>query len=197
MRTPDPQAVLDYWLDPTKTIGQRVQHWFAGTPEIDAEIRARFEPWVEAAERGELKPWEDDPWTCLALLILIDQFSLNIYRDQPRSFRNTDLGLPIALRALEKGFDQKVEPLDRLFYYLPLEHAENLEIQNRSVALFEKLLVQAAPEQRSFMESFLDYALKHREVIQRFGRYPDRNPILGRQHTPDEAAYMAAGGPPF
>lgn len=200
------KEILDYWFDARNSTDAWVHLWFAGTPEIDEDIRTRFEPLVleaacEAASDfppgGRFSDWRAEPEGCLALLILLDQFPLNIYRDQARSFEIVDLALPIALQALAQGFDQKVPEIHRLFFYLPLEHSEDLNIQRRCVKLFERLAAEAAPHEKKYMDIFLDYAIRHLVVIERFGRYPDRNPILGRTHRPEEAEYMAQGGPPF
>jgi uncharacterized protein (DUF924 family) len=171
--------------------------WFGGAPETDEQIRRRFEPWVGQAAEGRLSAWEASAESCLALILLLDQFTLNIYRDQAKSFELNDLALPIALRALERGDDQRVEPVRRVFFYLPLEHSEDLTIQNRAVALFQRLVDEARPEEAEMMKTFHHFAVLHQEVIARFGRFPDRNPILGRASTPEEQAYLDAGGPPF
>lgn len=195
--TKEPENILRFWFDEEKTIEQKLHLWFAGTPEIDTHIKEMFEPQVIAAANKAFSEWEEEPESCLALLLLLDQFSLNIYRRKKRGFDIVALGLPIALRAIAKGFDQKVKPIERVFYYLPLEHCEDLSIQKQCVALFERLVREAKPHEKKGMEIFLDYAIKHLEVIERFGRYPDRNPIMGRAHTAEEAEYMAQGGPPF
>jgi len=192
------QAILDFWFNSQKTTAENVKYWFAGTQKIDAEIKKNFESNVLAASDGLLNDWEKEPLSCLALVITLDQFPLNIYRDTAKSFHLNDMALPIAQRALQAGFDQKVKPLQRVFFYLPFEHSEDLNIQKKSVQLFEKLNQEAtSEEEKKVMAVFLDYAIKHYDVIARFGRFPDRNPILGRKHTPPEAEYMAQGGPPF
>ncbi len=107
------------------------------------------------------------------------------------------MAIPISLRAIERGFDRRATPVERVFFYLPLEHAEDLTLQRRSVEVFTRLVNELPPEQRALMDGFRDYAVKHLEVIERFGRFPDRNEIFGRTHTKEEAEYMAQGGPPF
>jgi uncharacterized protein (DUF924 family) len=192
-----PETVLKFWFDETKTIEERLHLWFGGTPEIDSDIRTRFEREVITAAQGKYQEWEETPESCLALIVLLDQFPLNIYRDQARSFGLIEHALPVAIRAIDQGFDRKVRPMQRLFYYLPLEHSEDLSHQKRCVELCERLVAEASPHEKKYMEVFLDYAIKHLVVIERFGRYPDRNEILGRPHTPEEADYVAQGGPPF
>jgi uncharacterized protein (DUF924 family) len=195
------QEVLDYWFgqvqDSPEYFARSNEFWFGGASDTDAEIAARFEPDVLRATRGQLTRWESDPLSCLALVILLDQFSLNIYRDQPRSFLQSEMAIPIALRAIDRGFDRQITPLQRVFLYLPLGHAENLRLQRLSVALFEQLVASVPPSQRARMDYYRDYAVKHMEVIERFGRFPDRNRIFERNPTTDEAEYLAKGEPPF
>lgn len=194
--------VLGYWFGPAPEVtsaylGPRTALWFAGAPETDAEVRARFGDLVAAAARGELAAWEADARSCLALVVLLDQFSLNLHRDDRRGFDQSAQAIPISLRALERGFDRQVTPPERMFFYMPLEHAEDLDLQRRSVALFAALLAELPPAERALMADFHRYAVLHLEVVERFGRFPDRNPFYGRPHTPEEAEYMAQGGPPF
>ncbi len=190
-----PGDILKFWFDDPTRLDMAL--WFGGAPETDALIRRRFEADVLHAAEGGYAHWESTPEGALARILLLDQFTLNIYRDQAKSFQLNDLALPIALRALENGFDHRMEPLRRVFFYLPLEHAEDLAIQNRAVELFYRLYKSADADSREMMKTFHHYAVLHQEVIQRFGRFPDRNPILGRPSTPEEQAYLDAGGPPF
>lgn len=194
--------VLEFWFGPAPEVTAaylepRTGLWFGGAPATDAEIRARFGDLVAAAARGEFAAWEADARRCLALIVLLDQFSLNLHRDDRRGFDQSAMAIPIALRALERGLDRQVTPPERIFFYLPLEHAEDLDLQRRSVALFDAMLAELPPGERELMAGFQRYAVLHLEVVERFGRFPDRNPLYGRPHTPEEAEYMARGGPPF
>ncbi len=195
------EEILEFWFghyQPSKEyFAERMHLWFGGTPEIDENIRRRFETDVQQAAAGQLSSWEEDPRSCLALIVLLDQFSLNIYRDEPRSFEQSAMAIPIAERALARGFDQKVPVIMRAFFYLPFEHGESIDDQERSVALFERLAQDSPDELKELTAGFHHYAILHWEVIDRFGRFPDRNPIFGRPHTPEEVQYMADGGPPF
>ncbi len=187
-----PQEVLAFWFDPVQ-----VGHWFAANADFDAQIRRRFERTVDAAMRGQLDAWATrfDSW--LALLILLDQFPRNLYRADARAWAADVKAQRVALSGLDDRFDQSLPPLRRVFAYLPLEHAEDMGLQQRSVALFETLYLQMSPEQRERYAGFLDYARRHREVIARFGRFPHRNAMLGRTNTADEVAYLAQPGAGF
>lgn len=191
------KRILDFWFHDVKTAQERMTLWFGGDAKTDDTIRNKFEADVLAASQGKYTDWETQVDSCLALIILLDQFSLNIYRDKARSFEINALALPIALRALEQGFDQKASVFEKLFFYLPLEHAENLELQNRSIELFKKMVKDAPALEKEAAKTYLHFAKLHQEVIARFGRFPDRNEILGRPHTPEEAEYMRQGGPDF
>jgi uncharacterized protein (DUF924 family) len=192
-----PQEILDFWFNPKLSLKELGTLWFAGTKPIDQEIADRFGKDVEAAAEGRLSSWEAEPRSCLALILLLDQFSLNIYRGKPRSFLVNDLGLPITLRALEKNFHRQATSLERVFFYLPLEHAENLNYQNRAVELFRQLIQDANFDEKEMMKGFYHFAVLHQEVIQRFGRFPNRNEVLERPSTPEEEKYLKEEGSPF
>lgn len=195
--------VLDYWFGSPKKLGlpgveHEMQLWFGGSPEIDADIRHRWLSLMDQAVLGELDSWMETADGALALIILLDQFSLNIYRDQARSFTQCHRALPYALEAIRRGYDRERPFRERMFFYLPLEHAEDIHLQNECLRLFARLVVDANDEsERKFAENLLDYAKRHQVVIERFGRFPDRNSALGRDSTPDEQAYLDAGGPDF
>ncbi|WP_417771590.1 DUF924 family protein [Stappia sp.] len=178
MDKPTPFDVLDFWW----TAGP--QKWFARSDAFDAEIRERFEAASVAAGRGDLDDWATTPHGALALIILLDQFPRNLYRNDARAFASDQRALKTAERALEQGFDKAFPTQARTFFYLPFEHAEDIAAQERSVDLFRRLANQ---------ETYF-YALLHLDVIRRFGRFPHRNPVLGRETSPAEAAYLADGG---
>lgn len=196
------QSVLEYWFGPVQKLGlagidSPMELWFGGTEEIDRDIDQRFRPLMDRAVLGGLEAWMQTPAGALALIILLDQFSLNVFRDLPRSFTQAHRALPYALTAIRKGFDREVPFARRFFFYMPLEHAEDIHLQNECIKLFETAVAEAPLDQRGAYESGLDFAKRHHRVIAKFGRYPDRNPILGRESTPDEAKYLAEGGPDF
>jgi uncharacterized protein (DUF924 family) len=169
-----PQSILDFWG------GEAAEKWWVKDPSFDLEIRRRFEPTLQAAARGELESWRDQPESCLAYILLLDQFSRNIYRDSPQAFAQDYLALAASLEGQHRSFDQKLGDSQRIFFYMPMIHSEDREVQARSVAIFRSL---------GLKENF-DYADRHAELIERFGRFPHRNKILGRKSTPEEEAFL-------
>ena len=173
----DAQSVVDFWNEAGEAL------WFGKDPAFDARFRARFLTLHEAATRGELARWTSTADGALALVILLDQFPRNAFRGTPRMYATDAMARKIADAALKAGHGQAVEPALRLFFYLPFGHSENLADQERSVALSEAL-----------GEPNLSHAKRHRDIIRRFGRFPHRNPILGRAMTPEEQRYLDEGG---
>ncbi|HZP77910.1 MAG TPA: DUF924 family protein [Pseudolabrys sp.] len=172
-----PADVVGFWRDagPDK--------WFEKDSAFDTEIRTRFLSAHEAAAAGALADWEASAQGALALLILLDQFPRNMFRGTARMYVSDPQALALAKRAIAAGYDNEVEAQFRGFFYLPLSHSENLADQEQAVALYQK----AGDENVS-------YALEHADVIRRFGRFPHRNPLLGRQTTAEEQAFLDAGG---
>lgn len=192
----DVQAVLDFWFgaadDPQS--GRPRREWFVKDPNFDARVRERFGPLVEAALQGGLAHWAAAPAGALALLLLLDQFPRNIHRGTPRAFAGDAQALRLAREVVDRAWDRELRPVQRWFVYLPFEHAEDLAAQQRSVELFTTLAREAPGDG---VEEALDYALRHREVIERFGRFPHRNAILGRASTPGEVEYLSQPGAGF
>jgi uncharacterized protein (DUF924 family) len=187
---PAAQDVLDFWFEPAHEAS-----WFDRDEVFDAGIRARFGALHAAAARGELGAWATSPAGWLALLIVLDQFSRNLYRGEAGAFACDAQAQRIALAGLARGFDTELPPLQRMFAYLPLEHAEDRALQDRCVDLFAGLCAEAPGEGR--YANYLDYAHRHRAVIERFGRFPHRNTALGRQSTDEEVHYLAQAGAGF
>jgi uncharacterized protein (DUF924 family) len=179
-------AVLGFWFgvpDDPNYANPRPQ-WFGKAPAFDAEIGRRFRSLYEGAAVGIYDHWRADPHGCLALILVLDQFPRNMFRGTARAFATDVQALALARHAVEKGFDGRVPPSHRTFFYLPFEHSEDIGDQHRAVALFEA--VEHHPER----EKGIDYAVRHRDVIARFGRFPHRNEILGRASTPEEIAFL-------
>jgi prolyl oligopeptidase len=189
------QQVLSFWFGPPggPDEGQPRAAWFSKDPAFDAEIRERFGALIEQALEGGLRDWDAHGASgALARILLLDQFTRNSLRDTARAFAGDALALRAALTLLDAGGDRALTTLQRVFAYLPLEHAEDLALQHRSVALFEALAAEDA--QRA---DALDYARRHLAVIERFGRFPHRNAALGRTSTPEELDYLAQPGAGF
>lgn len=190
-------AILDYWLADRSFDEARLRFWFGGSEAIDAYIRSHFETDLLRAARGELEHWKTTPEGWLALIILLDQFSRNIYRGTAKAFAQDAQALALSLEGISQGIDRHLKPIERVFFYMPMQHAEDREIQKRSVQAFEELLGDVPAEERRLFEGFLDYAIRHREIIERFGRFPDLNMILGRRSTPEEIEFLKQPGSSF
>ena len=187
---PTAQDVLSFWFDPANEA-----HWFERNEAFDAAIRERFGVLHAQAARGERDDWSGEPAGWLALLIVMDQFSRNLYRNDPRAFACDARAQRIALEGIDRGFDAALPPEQRTFAYLPLEHAEHPDLQQRCVELFARLC-DRHPGHAPYA-NYLDYARRHQAVIDRFGRFPHRNATLGRDSTPDEEHYLAQPGAGF
>jgi uncharacterized protein (DUF924 family) len=180
------QDVLDFWFAPA-----HAACWFVSDARFDEQLRERFGDTAHAAADGVLDDWSDTPSGWLALLIALDQFPRNLHRNDARAWAQDVKAQRVALSGIARACDQSLPPLQRVFAYMPLEHAENSALQQRSVALFETLFADVPPEQRAQFGDFVDYARRHRDVIARFGRFPHRNAALGRTSTPQETVYLA------
>jgi uncharacterized protein (DUF924 family) len=191
--------ILDYWfgqgpLDSAR-LTERSRFWFGGDgPEAaaarDAQIRAKLEPLLARAAAGELDAWAASPRRRLALILLFDQVPRNIYRKTPQAWAFDARALALAVEGLQLAADQALEPVERVFFYLPLEHAESLETQDLSVDAFTRLAEGAPPELRGFLEFTRKFAAGHRDVIRQFGRFPYRNAVLGRESTAAEKVWV-------
>lgn len=193
----DAVAVLDFWFGSLDEQGMpsagHMRRWFEADETLDEEIRARFTADLERARH--LHAWRATARGTLALVILVDQFSRNIHRGSADAFARDDLALELTAAAIDAGFDRELRPIERLFLYMPLEHAENRDMQARSVACFHALTEEVpAPLQERF-RYFASFADNHRDVIERFGRFPHRNALLGRTSTAAEIEYLEQGAP--
>ncbi len=184
------EDVLDFWF-------ANADHWFIPNADFDAKIRAQFGQVATDAANGDLDAWTSTPSGWLALLILLDQFPRNVYRGDARAWAQDDKAQRVALSGIARGEDRQLPVMQRVFAYLPLEHAEDSALQRRSVALFEALCVAVPSDERERFEGFLDYARRHRDVIERFGRFPHRNAALGRVSNAEESNYLAQPGAGF
>ncbi len=175
-------------------LSDHVGRWFETNPRLmsqrDEAIRAQFQPLVERAARGELASWADSPRRRLSLIILLDQFPRHIYRGTAQAFAYDQQALGLTLSGMQCAADGALNIVERLFFYMPLQHAESTEVQDESVAAYRRLVAESPPEMKSTFESALDSAEEHRTLIRQFGRFPHRNALLGRENTPEERAYL-------
>jgi uncharacterized protein (DUF924 family) len=192
-----PAEVLDFWLGdgvekewPTQDLNKR---WFSGGAELDAEISERFGTDVEAAVSGGLQDWEQPALNRLALVILLDQFTRNVFRGKGQAFAGDARAQQLVLAALADGLDLQLSWAGRLFLYMPLMHAESLALQDECVARFTRLQADAPESLKQRFQSNIDFAHQHRDIIARFGRFPYRNAALGRLDTAEEADFLLKG----
>lgn len=199
---PTPGAVLDYWIgaagEDHMFANRQHKLWFTKSADTDAFIDRYFAALHAALRDGLAQSWASaGARSRLAAIIVLDQFSRNMFRDTPEAFASDPLALELARQGITAGDHMQLTEIERSFFYLPFEHSETLEDQNESVALFGGLAADARDVFRPICTSSLDYALRHRDVIQRFGRFPHRNAILGRVNTAEEADYLSRPGAGF
>lgn len=195
------QPLLDWWFGPGMTAAEvtasRTALWFGKQDRQDEQAREQFGALVERALAGQLQDWQGEPEGWLATLLLLDQLPRMIFRDTPNAFAGDSLARTLALHGLSEGWDQQLRPIQRLFAYLVLEHAEDLTLQNQAVQRFQVLLEQVATSEHELFAGYLDYAERHQRVIARFGRFPHRNQILGRTSSAEESAFLLEPGSRF
>jgi len=195
------ETILDFWFgtagDDAVVAKDQAALWWSKNETHDDEIRRRFEDDVRAAAHGELDPWAATARGRLALIILLDQFPRNIYRETAQAFAYDERALVLTLEGLERGTDRELRPIERVFFYLPLEHSESLAHQERSVECFGALLASVPAERENTFKEYMDFAIRHRDIIARFGRFPHRNEILERASTAEELAFLAEPGSSF
>ncbi len=187
--------VFTYWFgsaeNDLQVIKSHSKLWFGKDRRVDREIKHKFAVLVEQAGKEKIAASGlRVPLANLAQIILLDQFTRNIYRDMPQAFACDSVALGLALAGLDSGEDQFLRPVERVFYYLPLEHSEELQHQNRSVELFRNLHAAVPDDWQAAFAGFLDYAIRHQVIIERFGRFPHRNTILGRESTAEEREFL-------
>lgn len=203
--TETPDSVLRFWFgrpldadtDSAAVSAQQSPLWWKKDPATDAAIRTRFAAWTTRAASGALDGWARTPEGRLALIVLTDQFPRNMYRNTPQAFAFDTLARRWCLQGLQRGDDQALPPIARVFFYLPLEHAETEADQAHAVALYQALARAVPPADTAQFLGTLDFAQRHQAIVARFGRFPHRNAILGRTSTPEELAFLAQPGSSF
>lgn len=184
-----PREILSYWFGDSNGTG-RPELWFGGGPEVDAEIRGRFSTDVEEAVGGRLDGWARNPRGRLALVLLLDQLNRHVHRGTPAAFQGDHAAQRQTMKALAKSEDVLLRPFERAFLYMPLQHAEDRHLQERGVACFERLLHEVPRSQQGIFAGFLEHARDHASIVERFGRFPDRNRLLGRTSTAEEERFL-------
>jgi uncharacterized protein (DUF924 family) len=194
------RQVRDFWFGKlpmsAQALNQRLQMWFPEElperiqRERDEGIAKRFGALVERAAKGEVASWADSPRRCLSLIVVLDQFPRNIYRGTPRAFAYDDQALELTLSGMQSAADGALDVVERIFFYMPLQHCEARDVQDESVAAYRRLLAEAPGEFREVFESSAQSAEQHRSIIRKFGRFPHRNEVLGRNSTPEEEAWL-------
>lgn len=201
------RAVLEFWFGrgphTAEAMKRRMSLWFGSADEhpeaqqLDQTIRDRFSDTMRRAAEGDLDHWASTPRRRLALILLLDQFPRNVFRGTARAMAQDSKALALTEEGLQLGADGALDPAERMFFYMPLQHAESREAQEQSTMLFRRLLEEAPAGMHELLAASLEYANKHRDLVERFGRFPHRNRALGRASTPAEIRYLREGGETF
>lgn len=195
------RQVLDFWFSASELdapqIDSRMERWFGGGPEIDAEIRERFGEVVRDALAGRLANWAETGEGRLALIILLDQFCRNVYRGTSKAFAGDRRALKLCVEGSIRGDYKTLSTVQRVFFFMPLQHSESLNVQDKSVRIFNALAEGVSGTQRETFLTFAHFAELHHDIIARFGRFPHRNGHLGRRNTAEEQQFLGAEAPSF
>lgn len=195
------ESVLSFWFqEGTQTapqIDERMDVWFGSDPAFDREIEDLFRTEVEKASRGELDHWADESRGRLALILLIDQFRRNIFRGTADAFAADNKALKLCLEGAMKKQDASLTPIQRAFFYMPLQHSESKKVQAKSVAVFNQLADAVSPTLKETFLTIAHFAELHHDIVARFDRFPHRNKVLGRQNTDAENEFLSGEAPDF
>ena len=195
--------IVGFWLgdslDSPDHASARRDWWYRGGPAVDEEIRARFGGPVQRACARDAEPmgWRNTPDGALALILLLDQFTRNLYRGTIDAYAGDALAFEIVTCAIDRGLDRALHPVARIWLYHPFHHSEAVAEQDYGLKLLRALRLEAEPDWRAYVERSIEGWTRHRDIVARFGRFPHRNAVLGRPSTPEEEAHMAAGGESF
>jgi len=194
-------SILSFWFKEQELTAPQIDHrmemWFSEDPVLDHEIEKEFGNDVSAASAGNLDHWAAEPEGRLALIILIDQFRRNIYRNTAKAFAKDKLALKLCVEGAMNEKDRGLTPIQRVFFYMPLQHAESRRVQEKSVALYNRLAELVSPTYRETFLTVAQFAELHKDIIDQFGRFPHRNTLLERENTAEEAEYLAGDSPDF
>lgn len=196
-----PETICEFWFGPSQNdlevAQQQSKLWWSKNPDVDTEIKARFSSYLAKTARGELEVWQQTPLGTLALILLTDQFSRNMYRDIAEAFAYDEIARTLCKQGLKDGIDQSLRPIQRVFFYMPLEHSESLADQEHCLQLFQRLAAESEPRSKDAFERYIDFAIRHRDIIDRCGRFPHRNAILNRDSTQAEIDFLKTPGSSF
>jgi uncharacterized protein (DUF924 family) len=196
------RSIREFWFGrlplSADALNRRMRFWFgSGSRAHDEQIRVRFGTLLERAAQGELNAWADGPRRRLSLVILLDQFPRHIFRDTARAFAFDAQALGLTLSGMQSAADAALDVVERIFFYMPLQHAEVADVQDESVAAYRRLLTEAPKELHAVFEGALRSAENHRAIIEKFGRFPHRNRVLSRLSTEGEKSWLSRGGESF
>ncbi len=195
------EAVLAFWFREHALSAPQIDHrmdiWFGEDPVFDHEIEREFRNDVEAASDGRLMHWANAPRGRLALILLLDQFRRNIYRGTADAFSHDKMALKLCVEGAMDKKDSGLSPIEKVFFYMPLQHSESKKVQAKSVALYSRLAEAVTPTYRETFETIAQFAELHADIVETFGRFPHRNALLGRENSPEEAEYLAGDAADF
>ena len=195
------EAILAFWFEEKELsapqIDRRMDVWFGEDEVFDHECKKEFADDVEKASEGKLDHWAHESRGRLALILLLDQFRRNIFRNTAAAFEKDKAALKLCVEGAMEKKDRGLSPIERAFFYMPLQHAESRKVQAKSVELFKRLAQAVSPTHRETFETMAQFAELHRDIIEQFGRFPHRNKLLERENTPEEEQYLAGDSPDF
>jgi uncharacterized protein (DUF924 family) len=194
-------AILAFWFREAELsapqVDRRMDTWFSEDAVFDHEIADRFSEDVESASAGQLEHWADEPRGRLALILLLDQFRRNIYRGTAEAYALDKKALKLCVEGARDKKDDGLSPIEKVFFFMPLQHSESPKVQAKSAALFSRLAEAVTPTYRETFQTIAHFAELHADIIEAFGRFPHRNAVLGRENTPEESEYLAGDTPDF
>lgn len=195
------EAILSFWFKEqalsAPQIDQRMEIWFNEDPLFDHEIEKEFSDDVAKASNGELDHWANNPHGRLALIILLDQFRRNIYRSSAKAFSKDQHALKLCVQGAMEKEDKALTPIQKVFFYMPLQHAESRKVQAKAVEIYRRLAETVSPTLRQTFMTVAEFAELHHDIVEQFGRFPHRNRLLNRENTPEEAQFLAGDAPDF
>ena len=195
------EAVLSFWFKEQSLtapqIDRRMEIWFGEDPVFDHEIEKEFGNDVASASKGDLNHWAHNSHGRLALIILLDQFRRNMYRGTAKAYSRDRTALELCVHGAMEKKDECLTPIQRVFFYMPLQHAESRKVQAKSVELYRRLAKSVSPTLRETFMTVAEFAELHKDIVDQFGRFPHRNEVLGRENTPQEAEFLAGDAPDF